>query len=63
MNKSEAYHLAQIAVIVSPTIAPERKLEVLSVLMDAESLALFCEEQEMEKAAAEIELEMAADEE
>ena len=46
MKKSEIYHLAQIAVINSPSIAPETKLEVLSVLLHDESLEKFCEERE-----------------
>jgi hypothetical protein len=46
MKKSEIYHLAQIAVINSPSISPERKIEVMRVLLEDEQLALFCEEQE-----------------
>lgn len=46
MKKSVAYHLAQIAAVNSPHISPENKLEVLRVLMAAEDLAIFCEEQE-----------------
>lgn len=49
MKKSEIYHLAQIAVIGTATISPESKLEILSVLMADEELALYCEEQEAEK--------------
>ena len=59
MKKSEAYHLSQVAVVLSPSIAPEKKLEILRVLMDAEGLELYCEEKEMERAAAEIEKEIA----
>lgn len=51
MKKSEAYVLAQIAVISTATITPEHKRKILSVLMDDERLALFCEEQEAEEAA------------
>ena len=51
MKKSEAYHLAQAAVVLSPNIAPESKLEVLKILFDDESLAKFCEKQKEEKAA------------
>jgi hypothetical protein len=61
MNKSKAYHLAQIAVLGTQNIAPENKLKVLRFLMDAEDWAILCEEQEMEKAAAEIDAELAAD--
>ena len=46
MKKSEAYKLAQIAVVSTPTIAPESKLEVLAVLIDSERFESFCEEQE-----------------
>ena len=49
MKKSELYHLAQIAVITSPSIAPETKLEVLNVLLHDESMEKFCEEREAEK--------------
>ena len=49
MKKSELYHLAQIAVIVSPCIAPETKLEVLNVLLHDESMEKFCEEREAKK--------------
>ncbi len=53
MKKSELYHLAQIAVVTTPTISPERKLEVLKVLIEAESIEEFTEEQEAKKAAEE----------
>ena len=43
MKKSEAYHLAQIAVVNSPSITPEGKIEVLRVLIDSEELALYSE--------------------
>lgn len=46
MKKSEIYHLAQIAVINSPSITPESKIEVLRELIDKEELALFCESRE-----------------
>ena len=45
MKKSEMYHLAQIAVINAPTIAPESKVEILKMLWNEESLCLFCEKQ------------------
>lgn len=51
MKKSEIYHLTQITIINSPCIAPERKLEVLRVLMENEDVALFCEKQEEKKNA------------
>lgn len=44
MKKSEIYHLAQIAVINSPSITPESKIEVMRTLMEDESLALYVEE-------------------
>ena len=53
MKKSTAYNLAQIAVMMSPNIAPENKLEILRVLMDDENVALFCEAAEEEKEVAE----------
>ena len=45
MKKSEIYHLAQIAVINSPSIAPESKIEVMRTLLEDEGLALFVEKQ------------------
>ena len=53
MKKSEAYNMAQIAIITTPTISPENKLEILRVLIAAENLALYCEEQEAQKAVEE----------
>ena len=61
MEKSKAYYLAQIAVVASPTITPESKLKILRVLMDAEELELYREEQEMERAAAEVMKEIEAE--
>ena len=49
MKKSEAYHLAQIAVVQSSLIAPERKLEILKILSFQEYFEQFCEEKEGEK--------------
>lgn len=46
MKKSELYHLAQIAVVTSPHISPENKLEILGVLIDDERLAAFTEKRE-----------------
>ena len=63
MKKSELYHLAQIAVINSPSISPEKKLQVLRILMEREDFEDLLEEREFEKAVAEIEAELAADEE
>jgi hypothetical protein len=48
MKKSELYHLAEVAVITTNTISVESKIEVLRVLFEQESLALFCEKQEEE---------------
>ena len=53
MKKSEAYHLAQIAVVNSPNITPEGKLFVLATLIDDERLAVYCEESEAQKAVEE----------
>lgn len=52
MKKSDIYHLAQVAVLNTATIAPENKLEILHELMEAESLAQFTERQK-EQAGAE----------
>ncbi len=52
MKKSELYHLAQIAVILAPCITPERKCEILHVLMMDEDLEKFSEEREAKKALA-----------
>ena len=46
MKKSEALKLAQFAVVSSPTIAPESKLEVLSYLMKDEEIACIIERME-----------------
>ena len=53
MKKSEAYHLAQIAVVQSPAISPENKLVILRHLIAEENLALFCEKREDETAVEE----------
>ena len=53
MKKSEIYHLAQIAVVTSPCIAPENKLKVLKVLIDDEELSIFTEKRDAEKAVEE----------
>lgn len=37
MKKSEAYHLAQIAVIATNTISVESKIEIMRVLLAQES--------------------------
>ena len=44
MKKSEIYHLAQIAVVLSPCITPENKLEVLKTLMSNEEVEKFIED-------------------
>ncbi len=46
MKRSELYHLAQIAVVQSPSISPENKLEVLKILSCQEHFEKFCEERE-----------------
>lgn len=53
MKKSEIYHLAQIAVVTTPHIAPENKLEILRELMASESYNTLTEGKE----AAESEVE------
>lgn len=55
MKKSEIYHLAQITVVNAPLISPERKLEMLRILMNDEDVALYSERKEAEKATAEAE--------
>lgn len=46
MKKSEAFHLAQIAVVQTPSISPEKKLEILELLRFQEQLEQYCEERE-----------------
>lgn len=46
MKRSEMYHLAQIAVVQSPSISPENKLQILKNLFAQENFEQFCEEQE-----------------
>lgn len=53
MKKSEQYKLCQIAVLNSPCISPENKLEVLRTLMDDEHHAKWCEKEEEKKKAVE----------
>lgn len=53
MKKSDAYNLAQVAVMMSPNIAPENKLEIMRVLMGDEDSALYWEEKEAQKAVEE----------
>ena len=45
MKKSELYHLAQVAVVQSPQISPEKKVAVMKMLIDNEKVALLCEKQ------------------
>ena len=53
MKKSEIYHLAQTAVLVSSCISPENKLEILSVLLADEEFAKYMEKRETPKAVEE----------
>jgi hypothetical protein len=46
MKKSEAYHLAKIAVVNSPSITPESKIKVLRVLIEQKKIELFFEKKE-----------------
>ena len=46
MKKSEIYRLAQIAVIIDPTINPYVKPDILRVLIQDENVALFTESKE-----------------
>lgn len=43
MKKSEAYHLAQVAVMGAQTISPENKIEILRILFEQEKFEIFCE--------------------
>lgn len=49
MIRSEAYHLAQIAVVQTPSISPEKKLEILEILRLQKHFEQYCEEMEKEK--------------
>lgn len=51
MKKSGLYHFAQIAVINSPCIAPETKIEIIRLLIADENLARYSEEREEKKNA------------
>ena len=53
MKKSELYHLAQIAVVTSPGISPEHKLEIIHILAANENLAKIAESQDVKKVAVE----------
>ena len=53
MKKSELYHLAQIAVLNSPCISPDNKLEVLRILFGDEDSAKYWEKKQTEKAVVE----------
>ena len=55
MKKSELYHLAQIAVVASPCVSPENKLDVLKLLIINESMEEYSEEQAAKRKAAEEE--------
>lgn len=50
MKKSEIYLKAQEAVLTDGTMCIREMLEILRELMRQEDLALFCEQQEEEKA-------------
>lgn len=52
MKKSEAYHLAQMAVVNSPAISPEAKIEVMRILLEDEAIALYSEKRQTEREAA-----------
>ena len=53
MKKSELYHLAQIAVLNSPCISPDNKLDVLRILFADEDSAKYWEKAQAEKEAVE----------
>ena len=46
MKRSEIFYLAQIAVVQTPSISPEKKLEILKTLSCQEHFEQFCEEKE-----------------
>lgn len=46
MKESEAYQLAEMAVVNSPCLSAQDKLAVLRVLFDKEDLALYIERKE-----------------
>ena len=46
MKRSEIFYLAQIAVVQTPSISPEKKLEILKILSSQEYYERFCEEKE-----------------
>ena len=48
MKKSALYHLAQIAVVNSPSISAENKLEILKELFSKEDTELFFENKDEE---------------
>jgi hypothetical protein len=50
MKRSEAYHLAQIAVVQTPSISPENKLEILKILSLQEHFERYCEEEKPNEA-------------
>lgn len=50
MKKSELYYMAQIATINAACIAPERKLQILRVLMADEDSAKYWEEKDAQMA-------------
>jgi hypothetical protein len=49
MKKSQAFKMAQLAVLANERISAYDKLEVLKVLMDEEHIALICEKDEEEE--------------
>lgn len=53
MKKSELYYVAQIAVLNSQCISPEKKLDVLRILFDDEDSAKYWEKKQAEKAVVE----------
>lgn len=54
MKKIELYHLAQIAVINTPCIAPETKIEIIRMLIADENLARYSDELEENKNAVAV---------
>ena len=51
MNKSTGYRIAQLSVLADESIKSEDKLFILSLLMEEEGHAKWCEKQEAEEDA------------
>ena len=52
MKKSELYHLAMVAIVQSPNISPENRVEIVKLLLENEDLELYREKVEAERNAS-----------